>query len=214
MDDLHSAKRSRATFTLVLLALVVVSAGASQPSDVRSGTGISETVVELLKKGAFEQVAQIHHYPPSYSPKEREEDAKAVARSLRFLFGRSGTVSDVQPLRREAEFYFVSVSGGDAPYWESISPYPLSEHPYRVQFSNLGPAMVNIVVLETGPKAGRELVSIQLGLSVESPGSKEKLVNLSLDMLKEMDVPTPPNVKDLIEQGMNRAIVVPADIAE
>jgi hypothetical protein len=197
--------------TLLFAYAIHAAEGISFPQQVE-GRALANEALSLLTAAKFDAVADLHHFPPSYTAVEKKADKYSVAQSLAFVFGRAGSISDVRPLIKSGEYYFIAMGGGDVSYWQSISPSARHEYPYLVTFSNFGPAMVKVVVLAAGPRSGRELVSLQLGLSTSGANAKETLVRLSLDLLREMKIQTPPNIEDLVTQSMERAVVNPASI--
>ena len=200
---------------LILIATAAVSIpikDAVALDKASSGEALAARVIALLGDGKFSDVARLHHFPPQYSAKERKQDLEAVERSLRFIFDRSGSPTEVRKLEVTTQFYFLASGGGDVPYWESISPYGRADYPFEVKFKNFGTGMIKPVVFLGGPNPGTELVGIEIGLPVQEPGAKTTIVDLSVDMFKVMGVPTPPNIRDLVEQGINSATVAPASI--
>lgn len=212
----RSEPQRRAAWKLPLIAGAVLILGvlSSAPASVKnpvSEEDLARRTMAHLARGEFDAVARLVHVPESYSQERRVEDVEAVAKSLRFLLSRLGAISSVEPLVEQEEFYFVATGGGDVPYWESISPYGRAEFPFAVEFANHGRGMVKPVVFMDGERPGRELVAVELGLPVSSRESKETMVDLSVDMFEFMAVPTPPNIRELVEQGMGRAFVRPRE---
>ncbi len=205
-----------AIFGILILVVLVSRTSASLPADDAAklaGRALAHEVVRLLAAGDFEEVARHCHYPPSYSPEMREKDIAGVADGLRLIFATAGKLSETRLLMEPEEFYFVAIGGGDLAYWQSRSPYHRAEYPYHAMASHFGSAIVKVVILTDGSRPGTEVVEVNLGLPVVTPGAKGKMIRLSLDLLDAMKVPTPSNIEELVSQGMERTLVSPASPA-
>jgi hypothetical protein len=119
------------------------------------------------------------------------------------MFTRAGKMAEVRPLAEAAPYYWSGMGGGDPEYWKSIPRDALHSYPYSATFSNLGPGMVEVIVVGSGPSAG-QIRGIAVGLSANRSDSKQKLVRLGVAVFKDMGMPTPPNVEDLISKALER----------
>jgi len=208
------SRRISTAFMVGLLALLVLGARGelNEVSAELPGSRVAHTAIKAVLAGDISAVAALSHIPLSYTPEERRKDIDAVEKSLRFVLESTGRVLSAKPLTAEEKFYFISSGGGDNAYWESISPYGRAEFPYVVTFEKYGRGMVKPVVFLGGSNPGTELVGVEIGLPADTPGSKERLVELSLGMFERMGVATPPNIRSLIEQGMEGTLSAPARV--
>jgi hypothetical protein len=115
-----------------LLGLAFLACATPTPQDC----GVADDFATALESGDHKAIAELFHYPPTYSMAQRADDAELVAESWAWLRTQFGAPATTLPHRSSATYYEIVVSGGDVAYWESISPFGGTICLYSTSFSD------------------------------------------------------------------------------
>jgi hypothetical protein len=188
------------------IAFVVLSATARADP----GQSAASQIVDNLARSDVRAVASSLHYPPTYTAEEREADIASVSKSLRFLLDRFGAPKNLRTTAERHVFFHVGTSGGDVPYWESISPYPNRVVVFQTDFANLGPGFVMVELISLDGGAPRVIKGVEFGLPAETPGSKQQILHQFEAMLTHMGVALPPDFQAIAAQQIQPFVTPPA----
>ena len=166
-----------AAVALVATILASCRAGEFDPESVPEAQEMANRAVDLLCEGDYEAVAELLHYPPSYTPEQLATDKADVRVGLELLAGEVGLCTAPEPQNQPVEFYQVGVSGGDVPYWQSLPNGGLDQsYRYKVRYGKLGDGIVQVTLVE---ESGKWAVrSVDLGLETAREGAREIMLDL------------------------------------
>jgi hypothetical protein len=185
--------------SLAIIGLVgatfVQSAGGQ---DRPSAQELATRTVGLLVRGEFQPVAESMHYPPSYTPAQRQKDVTTTAAGLDLTAREFGEISDPKLHAGSAEFYEVGGSGGSVAYLSSMKPYYSGQFLFDAKFSKLGDGYVRIAVIQLTADAGFEVLGVYFGLQA-TPHSKATLADITRRQLIHMNVPITPDLERQID---------------
>jgi hypothetical protein len=198
LDDFMVMNRlAQAAFLTVVAVAVSAQAAPNRVTRAR--------VVEALSKGDAQTAAQSFHYPPNYSAGEKAEDIAGVSKSLVFLLEQFGLPRNPTETHEPRSFFQVGSSGGNVPYWESISPYESRNVVYDVDFANFGRGVIVVEQISLGGGA-QVIKGVEFGLLTDQPNSKKRIMNTFEGMLKHMGVELPPNFREVAAQQIQPVV--------
>jgi hypothetical protein len=163
---------------------------------------MAKRVTSLLEAGDSNRVAQLLHYPPSYSEEERRADIADLQKMLAFFIDRFGLPSDLEIQDTPLSFYEVGASGGSLEYWANISPLEIRAFVYTARFSKLGPGILKIHLFQPAGQSKFELQGVAFGLKVSSPSARTIMIRTMVDLSKLMGRPMSPNDIEMLEQQL------------
>jgi hypothetical protein len=172
---------------------------------------LAERVASLLQAGDAASVAELLHYPPSYSEVERTADVAEVQKVLVFLIDRFGLPTDLKVNDAPLTFYEFGSSGGTVEYWASISPLETRAFMYSASFSKLGPGLLQIHLFQPADQSTLELQRVGFGLAASSPSARATMISTIVDLQKHMGRPVPPNYVEMLEQGLQPSSFQPPE---
>jgi hypothetical protein len=164
---------------------------------------IARRVAEGFVAGNFQSALGDLHCPPSYSSSRCAEDRSDVERSLLYLSTELGRPSQFDgPSDVPYLAYNVSVTGGELPYWQAISPFDTQESLYRVEFPKYGTALVRVTLVRLGDTKVPEIYEAGVALPASNPQAKDRAVDLMIGLAEEAGITLP----DGFEERLNREI--------
>lgn len=172
---------------LVLIVLATLSCNNRRTDeDITSDPAAQGArIVQLIQADSFEEVASLLHYPATYTQQERLADQSAVANNLRFLSSEFGHLEEAVAAKEAVEFYKLSISGGDVPYWQSLPNVGQDGYlTYRAVFSKFGPGIFHITFIRA--EGGWQPRSIEFGLERGQPKAGERMANIARQMVARM----------------------------
>lgn len=190
----------------ISLAFVVLSTTAK--ADLAQCA--ARQIVDSLARSDVRAVASSLHYPPTYTAEERDDDVASVSKLLRFLLDQFGEPGNLRTTAERHVFFRLGTSGGDVPYWESISPYPNRMVVFQVDFAKLGPGFVMVEMISLDGGAPHVVKGVELGLPAEKSGSKEQILQQFEAMLTHMGVALPPDFQSIAAQQIQPFASPPA----
>jgi hypothetical protein len=201
----------RAGTALLSLAFAITAGAAIEPHSVPYENPLAKQVASLLEVGNTDSVAQLLHYPPSYSEEERIADIANLQRNFAFLINRFGLPSDLRIQDKPLSFYEVGSSGGTIEYWANLSPLNIRAWVYLVNFSKLGPGILKIHLFQPKDKSKLELQGVAFGLAVSSPSARTTMIRIMVDLSKQMGQPMSPHEVEMLEQQLQSTEFQPPD---
>jgi len=192
----------RAGMALLSLVFAITAGAAIEPQSVPYENPLAKRVASLLEVGDTDSVAQLLHYPPSYSEEERTTDISNLQRNFAFLINRFGLPSDLRIQDKPLSFYEVGSAGGTLEYWASISPLDIRAYVYLVNFSKLGPGILKIHLFQPKGKSKTELQGVAFGLLVSAPSAHATMIRIMVDLSEQMGQPMSPHEIKMLEQEL------------
>lgn len=197
---------AQAAFLMVAVAAVSAQAGPDRVTPTR--------IVDALSKGDAQTVARSLHYPPNYTAKEKDEDIAGVSKSLSFLLERFGLPKNPTATHERRVFFHVSSSGGNIPYWESVSPYKNQMVVYDVDFANFGRGVLVVELIALDGGVPQTVRGVEFGLLVDHPDAKKRIVSVTEGLITHMGVELPPNFRELASQQIQPFVAPQASPGE
>jgi len=192
----------RANVVFLSLAFTLTAGAAIEPHSAQDVHPLAKRVASLLEAGDSASVADLLHYPPSYSEVERTVDVAEVQKMLAFLIDRFGLPTDVKTHNTPLTFYEFGASGGTVEYWASISPLETHVFMYSVNFSKLGPGLLQIHLFQPADQSKLELQRVGFGLAASSPSARTTMIRIMVDVSKQMGQPMSPHEVEMLEQQL------------
>jgi len=199
----------RASTALLLMAFALTAGAAIEPHSEQNVHPLAKRVASLLEAGDSVSVAELLHYPPSYSEVERAADIAGVQKMLAFLIDRFGLPTDLKAHDTPLTFYEFGASGGTVEYWSSISPFETRTFMYSARFSKLGPGLVQIHLFQPVNQSKLELQRVAFGLAASSPSARTSMIRTAVDLAEHMGTPVPPDYVEMLEQGLQPSVFQP-----
>jgi hypothetical protein len=188
--------------TVVLTVTVAASAACSESDGPASARSLAARAVQLLSRGEIRSVAEMMHYPPTYTPEEREKDMSSTGDGLDLMAREFGKISGLKGHTGLARFYEIGGSGGDVPYLSSLSPHYSTQFLYEAKFSKLGDGYIRVTVIQLTAESHFEILGLYLGLPAANPHSKPAIIGITRRQLIHMQVPVTPDVERQIERSL------------
>lgn len=161
------------------LALVgPVAAEEPDPSE------IAGDVLKLLLAKDCEAVAELMHYPESYTDAERMEDVKGVADGIAVLLEEFGEIEEYSLHADPLVDYHLTIAGGTVPYWQSRSPLQTREVVFRVKYKNVERGVFKVVFFEG--ESGPEIQMLVFGIDARSPDARTKIDGIGRRFMQAM----------------------------
>jgi hypothetical protein len=198
----RSAARNLTMRVCLVATAILLASPIAAGSDLTSAKVLADRAIQLIERGSAEDVAELLHYPPTYTEAERKEDSGAVADSIRFLLGRTGQISNPKPWLKPAEFFEVGAGGGDMPYWQSLSPLRTIDYVYSVQYEKLGSGFLKVRAFKHPSIPKPAIMSIGIGFPVADPDSKKLVIALIRGLTEHKGHQAPPNLEEILEQTL------------
>jgi hypothetical protein len=133
----------------------------------------------LMGKADFVSAARLFHYPPHYTPEERDADMRTVQRGLELFSREFGDTSRENIVDKPEAHHHVTVGGGDASYWKN---YPSTARlVYDVQFGKEGSGYTVFSFCYIADKW--EIRSAGYGLPMSREGSGQKIQSVLRQMI-------------------------------
>ena len=193
--------------TTSLLAAVLTVAlpkpfACAEGAGAASAQGLAARAVELISRGEIRRVAEMMHYPPKYTPEERQGDMSSTGGGLELLASEFGAISAVKPHTGLAMYYRIGGTGGDVPYVSSLSPHYSAEFLYSAKFAKRGDGYIAITVIQLTPRSKFEVLGVYFGLPTGNPHSKPAILAIARKQLIQMKVPITPDVERQMEASL------------
>jgi hypothetical protein len=185
--------------TTVLTMAVAKSATCSEPASARS---LAARAVQLLSRGEIRSVAEMMHYPPTYTPEERKKDISSTGEFLDIMAREFGAISGLKVQTGLALFYTIGGTGGNVPYISSLKPHSSAQFVYEAKFSKLGNGFIRVTVIQLTAKSPFEILGVYFGLPAGNPRSKPALIKIMRKQLAQMHVPITPELERQMEQSL------------
>ncbi|UCG52934.1 MAG: hypothetical protein JSW58_05080 [Candidatus Latescibacterota bacterium] len=165
---------------------------------------IGDQVMAALGRGDVGSVAEMLHYPSSYSKEEKATDAAGVKDALEFLLTKLGALQGFERFIGDAVWYEVTLSGGDIGYWESLSPLNTVDLAYRGNFGKFGGGMVSVSFFETSSGMDIRAVIVRVDPSVQ--GARETVIDMFVELIqrqaKKTGEPVPDNLREIVSASV------------
>ncbi len=158
---------------IIILSLVLLGFTQNLPAEITKSGEINHLISDFflfISQTNYTSAAELFHYPPEYSPEQRQRDLKGVALLLEAFTGSFGQISRTSISTKEAEIFYLQVGGGDLQYWQK-NRETLS-HVFQVDFSNYGNGFITFTICNLNQKY--EIREVKYGLSA-SPNSSALL---------------------------------------
>jgi hypothetical protein len=147
-------------------------------------------------------VAEMMHYPPTYTPEEREKDISSTGDYLDLMAREFGEISALKVQMGVALFYTIGGTGGNVPYVSSLKPHHSEQFVYEAKFSKLGNGFIRVTVIQLTADSHFEILGVYLGLPTANPRSKPALMKIMRKELIHMHVPVTPELERQMEQSL------------
>jgi hypothetical protein len=191
-----------AVLTAVLTVAVATSAVCSESDGPASARSLAARAVQMLSRGQVRSVAEIMHYPPTYTPEERKKDVSSTGDGLDLIAHEFGTISGVKAHTGVAAFYELGGSGGDVSYLSSLSPHQSQQFLYEAKFSKRGDGYIRVTVIQLTADSRFEVLGVYFGLPAADPHSKPAILAITRKQLIQMQVPVTPDVERQIQESL------------
>jgi hypothetical protein len=109
-----------AALTVVLAMAVATSAECSKSDAQASARSLADRAAQLLSRGEIRSVAEMMHYPPTYTPEERKKDISSTGEYVDLMAREFGAISGLKEQIGVALFYEIGGTGGNVP---SMNPF-------------------------------------------------------------------------------------------
>ena len=192
----------RRLLTAVLTTTALTVAVATPAKCSESAQSLAARAAELLSRGEIRSVAELMHYPPTYTPEERKKDIASTGDGLDLIAREFGAISGLKTHTGVAVFYELGGTGGDVPYVSSLSPRHSEEFLYKAKFSKRGDGYVRVTVIQLTARSKFEILGVHFGLPMGNPRSKPAMKEMTRRQLIHMQVPITPEVERQIEQSL------------
>lgn len=187
--------------TTSVLGIAVVTATECFATDI-SAQSVAARAVQLLSRGEVRSVAEMMHYPPTYTPEERKKDIASTGDGLDLMAREFGAISGLKIHTGVALFYELGGSGGDVPYLSSLKPHASAQVLYEAKFSKLGSGYIRVSAIQLTADSPFEVLGVYFGLPASNPRSKPAILAITRKQLAQMHVPLTPEVERQIEKAL------------
>jgi hypothetical protein len=147
-------------------------------------------------------MAEMMHYPPTYTPEERKKDISSTGDGLDLIAREFGAISGLKAHTGIAAFYEIGGTGGDVPYISSLSPHYSAQFLYEAEFSRRGDGYIRVTVIQLTADSEFEILGVYLGLPASNPHSKPAILEITRKQLIHMQVPVTPEVERQIRASL------------
>lgn len=191
----------------IALSCYLAALGAWADSPI----GAADHFVATARAGHATSLAEMFHYPSSYSSDEREEDVEAVAVSLAWLLEEFGSIEEVTRVDSPAVFFGVEVMSADFAYWESVSPIKGVRVLYSATFANRGFGYIQVNTLLRDGSVAPEIRSITFGIPTgdDPQDAREQAIDVMLRLAKHKKMQVPDDFEDVLRQFITAVEFVP-----
>ena len=125
-------------FTSLLLAILLQISSFAQKIDSTKFIDTKNEYFKLLNENDFKKASTLFHYPPSYSKTELENDQNAVSKILKLFSSEFGNFQPYDTLNNISETRYVSIGGGDIPYWSKYTKTIKITYPVNFEKEGFG----------------------------------------------------------------------------
>lgn len=191
---------ARAVVVGVSLVVAGVAVAGLDETRMRAAEAQAGGVIKGVVAGDSRAVAELMHYPPSYTPEERKSDLTDVENGIRFLLERFGRVSDVKREEGHVSFFEVGGGGGDMGYWKSLSPMETVDVIYSAKFSKLGRGVIKIRIFWHGDGSAPGIFAVGFGLPVGRSDARTQIASAMRDMMSVRGEAVPPDFESRFEK--------------
>ncbi len=154
----------------IILSLVLMGFTQNLQGEITENGEINRLILDFflyISQENYTSAAELFHYPPEYSPKQRQHDLEGVALLLNAFTGSFGQIKRRSINTKEAEIFGLQVGGGNLQYWqkhrETLSLV------YQVDFSNYGNGFITFTICNLHQKY--EIREVNYGLSASQDSS-------------------------------------------
>jgi F420-0:gamma-glutamyl ligase-like protein len=147
-------------------------------------------------------VAKAMHYPPTYTPEERQNDMSSTGAGLDLMAREFGAVTGLKPYTGTGMFFEVGGTGGDVPYLSSLRPHASAQYLYKATFAKNGVGCIRVMVIQLTASSPYEILGVYFGLPAANAHSRTAVLDVTRKQLIQMQVPVTPDVERQIEASL------------
>src|SRR5262245_33424999 len=194
---------------VLLAASFLLSVSCSQPSRTNAppkappdARVLGDRATKLLAQGDARAVVSLMHYPPTFTPEERQRDMAAGEASIQSILQELGEISHARAHEGVAAFYDVGGSGGTVPYLPSLSPEFVKDVVYEATYSKQGPGYVHLRIMRLNSKTPLEILGVYFGLPESDPRSKPAMLAIARKEMASAGMQVTPDIERQLEQSL------------
>ena len=166
--------RSLCSFSLLVLTALACNETDSAAPKAENLHGLAAEYLDMLAAGHYTELAQRMHFPAIYTDEQLSEDRAEFVATLSSVMAQAGEIISKQPSTDPGPFLQINLAGGTDSYWKSHpAGQGTSTAVFDVEFSKIGPGVVQIALLETS--GVREVRSINIGVKGSRPDARETM---------------------------------------
>jgi len=168
-----------------VLVLVLIGARARVNADTEGKlllqpqpVQVARTYMNCVGIADYSCVLALFHFPSSYSSAELESDQQAVRDALTVLDKELGRVESQDEISTTSDVVFLSVGGGDLPYWKKHPEF--RRFTFKVKFAKEGEGFIfiDICQIEKAP----QIRQVHYGLPASYKGARERILAIMNQM--------------------------------